>query len=533
MVDETFPGEVFLCDDSGTILRVYGGKSEALQQGRTFYSLVGEADQPRATRFWSNVIRSEPGTSDFLINLGGPARVRTCMAGRTPAGVLVVISDNSLELFGLYEELVRINSDQANELRRVLKELSVLKREGRARDDAMLTELSQVNNELVNTQRELAKKNRQLTNLNQQKNAFLGMAAHDLRNPLAGILGMSDILHDDLDRPEHRETMGEIRELATRMLSLVEDYLDLTVIEGGNLELKTGCIELTGLVHRYILIHDKQARKKGIALIPDIPEAPLRVTCDPGKVAQILDNLLSNAIKFSPTNGTVRVTLVAEQEKVLIRVDDTGPGVPDDKQEHIFTMFGTGEARTTAGEPSTGVGLAIVNRIVSAHGGTIAVHDSPLGGARFEVVLPLEGCAAAFSQNPDHEQETGEKSPAGRHALVIDDEPFNRKLLGSLLDKHGVTTTMAENGQQGLASLDNGAYSLVFLDLELPDMHGTEIARAIRSTPLREKLGPIPVIAVTGHTDPDIHEQCLHSGCTDILTKPIRPPDLARALKAI
>jgi signal transduction histidine kinase len=533
MFDESFPGAVFLCDDSGTILRVYSGKSKELQQGGTFHSLVGEADQPRATQFWSSVTRSEPGASDFLISLDGPARIHSCMAGRTSEGILVVISDNSLKLFELYEELVRINSDQANELRRVLKEMSVLKREGRTRDEAMLTELSQVNNELVNTQRELAKKNRQLTDLNQQKNAFLGMAAHDLRNPLAGILGMSDILHDDLDRPEHRETMGEIRELATRMLSLVEDYLDLTVIEGGRLELKTACIELNDLVQRYMLIHDKQARKKEITLVPDIPDAPLRVTCDPGKVAQILDNLLSNAIKFSPANGTVRVTLVAKQEQVLMRVDDNGPGVPDDKREHIFTMFGTGAARTTGGEPSSGVGLAIVNRIVSAHGGTIAVLDSPLGGARFEVALPLEGCAATFSRNLDHDQKTGDKSAVDLHALIIDDEAVNRKLLCSLLDKHGVTTTMAENGKQGLASLDSGTYSLVFLDLELPDMHGTEIARAIRATPLREKLGPIPVIAVTGHTDPDMHEQCLQSGCTDILTKPLQPRDLERVLKGL
>ena len=213
-----------------------------------------------------------------------------------------------------------------------------------------------------------------------------------------------------------------------------------------------------------------------------------------------------------------------------ILVNDSVPGVPEGQREHIFTMFGKAECRTTGGESSTGIGLAIVKRIVTAHEGSISVGKSSLGGAEFEVVLPMAGCSLETETGKTPAPEPRAPMHAPGHALIIDHELFNRKLLTRMLEKLRFTSMTAADASSALPLLQQERFPIIFLDLELPDMHGTELARRIRSEPLKSRLGEIPIIAVTGHTDSRTHDTCRTAGVTAILTKPITPEELEKAV---
>ncbi len=273
---------------------------------------------------------------------------------------------------------------------------------GRApRDDHHYEALSALNNELAAAQRELAKKNAELSRLNEQKNQFLGMAAHDLRNPLEVILTYSQFLLEEAAPALDRDQVlfvDTIRGSSEFMLRLVEDLLDLARIEAGELALDLAAVDLCALAERNVRLNRALAAKKGTTIdfvraagCP--PALPMRL--DAPKVEQVLNNLLGNAVKFSPPGSAVEVRLAVERPaeargRLLLTVADQGPGVPVDELERLFRPFVSHRARGTAGEKCTGLGLAIVQRIVEGHGGTIGVENRDGGGAIFCVSLPLD-----------------------------------------------------------------------------------------------------------------------------------------------
>lgn len=236
-----------------------------------------------------------------------------------------------------------------------------------------------------------------LTALNQTKNRFLGMAAHDLRNPLASVRGFSEILLGEATGPDNatsREFLGLIHNLSDEMLGMVNELLDVATIESGKgtLAIKPAC--LSDLVKTRLRLSRVTADKKGIVvqeMVEALPEFPF----DQSKVAQVIDNLVSNAVKFSPANSTVSVTLSTSQEKsrtyALFAVADQGPGLTAEDQSKLFGEFAKLSAKPTAGEKSTGLGLSIVKKIVTDHGGRIWATSTPGAGAVFQFMLPTEG----------------------------------------------------------------------------------------------------------------------------------------------
>lgn len=264
------------------------------------------------------------------------------------------------------------------------------------RDDRYFDELSRLNNDLATTQRELAKSNVELGVLNRQKNEFLGIAAHDLRNPLEVILTYSQFLLDEAEdslRPEHLEFVRTIRSSSEFMLRLVEDLLDVTRIEAGTLELDLATVDLGGLVERNVALNRVLAGKKGtrIELRCDGGLPPL--VLDEAKIEQVLNNLIGNAVKFSPPGSTVEVRVADGPEAAVISVRDQGEGLAPEEVERLFHPFQRGRARSTGGEKSTGLGLAIVKRIVEGHRGEVRVESAEGGGAIFSILLPKASAA--------------------------------------------------------------------------------------------------------------------------------------------
>ena len=254
-------------------------------------------------------------------------------------------------------------------------------------------ELTLINNELINAQRELQKKNRELESLNARKNEAMGIVAHDLRNPLVVIKMYSTFLLEDATgsaTAEQREMLATIRETSESMLEMVNDLLDFSAIESGKLRLERRSVDLIELVTRNVARNRMLARHLEIALLA--PPSNLLVELDPGKFEQVLNNLITNAIKYS-TEGAIEVGVNRTGAEAVVSVKDEGPGIASDELQELFVPFRRGKGRGAEGDISAGLGLAIVKRIVEGHGGRILVDSQPSQGTTFSVRLPLQaGC---------------------------------------------------------------------------------------------------------------------------------------------
>lgn len=232
----------------------------------------------------------------------------------------------------------------------------------------------------------------QLSRANAAKNKFLGMAAHDLRNPLASVRGLAEFLRDGTVgqlTPDQLDLVNTIHDASQSMLVLVNELLDVATIEAGELRIVTASHSLTELVEKSVAMANIEAARKGTRVVLD-HAAPVQAMIDTAKIRQVIDNLVGNAVKFSPPGSLVSVQLDSTPQGCSIAVCDQGPGVPESERDKLFKDFSKLSARPTAGEKSTGLGLAICRKIVEAHRGTIAVRNLPTRGCEFRVDLPLQ-----------------------------------------------------------------------------------------------------------------------------------------------
>lgn len=262
-----------------------------------------------------------------------------------------------------------------------------------AEAEEMRNTMINLNNELNNLTRELQKKNVQLDQLNQLKNQFLGMAAHDLRNPISSIMMFSEFIleSDDYDISDDLRKIIEVIKTSSKfMLRLLEELLDVVKIESGKLQLKYKKVRFEDFLKNNIDINALLAAKKDIKLVLNIPQPLPEVAIDPVKIEQVLNNLISNAIKFSHNKTTVTVSAFSSGQHILISVQDEGQGIPEKELQKVFVPFSNMSVKGTAGEESTGLGLSIVKRIVTGHLGRIWVESEPGKGSSFYFTLPLK-----------------------------------------------------------------------------------------------------------------------------------------------
>ena len=231
----------------------------------------------------------------------------------------------------------------------------------------------------------------QLSKANAAKNRFLGMAAHDLRNPLASIRGLAEFLRDGVVgplSPEQLDLIKTIHEASQGMLDLVNELLDVATIESGELKLSLESHNLTELIEKNIYLSNIEAAKKRTKIVFAAPGRAVLLPIDAGKINQVIANLLSNALKYSPAGSTITVELHRGKGTWAFSVKDQGPGIPENERDKLFKDFGRLSVKTTGGEKSTGLGLAICRKIVDAHRGTITAENLPKRGCEFRVTLP-------------------------------------------------------------------------------------------------------------------------------------------------
>ncbi len=256
---------------------------------------------------------------------------------------------------------------------------------------SVIVEKGRLVSELAAQKAEIERQNAELRRLNELKNTLLGMAAHDLRNPIGYIQMTSDFLlesgNEDLGAETQRRFLQDINNQARHMVQLLKELLDVTQIEAGKLELDPRPVDLREFLTDAVRRHGVMAAPKNTAiLLDDIPAATL--TADPPRLRQVIDNLISNAVKYSPSGSTVRVRAERLDSAWRISVQDEGPGIKPQDRDRLFKEFAKLSARPTGGESSTGLGLAITRRIVEAHGGQIGVDSEPGEGATFWFTLP-------------------------------------------------------------------------------------------------------------------------------------------------
>lgn len=388
-------GIALRCSTDGTIIRVVRddlGLAARMLVGARLEALVDPGVQQKLGAFIA-AVNQRNASFDWEITVPIDSGLLPLhFAGmRTDEGLLVIAARTRSALMQINTEMLRINNEQTNALRAMSKELASVSARNNDRDDSMFEDLTSVNNELANLQREMARKNAELSALNEEKNRFLGIAAHDLRSPLGVILSYSEFLESEaaavLDA-EQRNFVVAIRSTSQFMLRLIDDLLDVSQIEAGQLNLELQPVELVALLRHNIGLNRVLAARKQIVLDFEPAVARFSLLADAAKLEQVLNNLIGNAVKYSPPGALVTVRLEPAGAGATITIEDHGPGIPAADLPKLFKPFGRTSVRPTAGEKSTGLGLVIVRRIVAGHGGEVRV-DSEVGrGSRFIVDLP-------------------------------------------------------------------------------------------------------------------------------------------------
>lgn len=371
-------GLILRCDKNGMVQEiVLDSIGIGLEPPFLFTRLIDHNALGKALTFLSelNVNRT---SLDWELVLYNTPKVLHFSGIRTDNHVYIIGSENNQETQQLFEELMKITNEQATMIRQYIKR--------EAEESSLYDEISRLNNELVTVQRELAKKNAELEFLNAEKNRFLGMAAHDLRNPLHGILLQCDYLASVITDPAHLEIIRAIQDASNFMVSLIEDLLDYSKIESGSVNLDYEKVDLVKLVEDNLRINKTLAARHRIP-ISFIADSMAPVYTDPAKINQILNNLISNAIKFSSEEKEILVSLRDREQEYEIIVADQGKGMSEAQQEQLFKPFQKGE-RGLHGEKTTGLGLPIVKRIIDALGGTILVKSKEGEGTTVTVRLP-------------------------------------------------------------------------------------------------------------------------------------------------
>jgi len=234
----------------------------------------------------------------------------------------------------------------------------------------------------------LSRQTEELSKLNKTKDRFMGMVSHDLRTPLTVTSGVASALIEEVKDEEQLALLRLVGSSSKRMLTLIDDLLDVSRIESGILELHQREVDIAGLIDDAVTDNRLIARVKDILIGEDVPAGIGAVRIDPDRLRQVLDNLLGNAVKYSPAKTTVTVGARLLPDRLELWVQDQGPGIKKSESAVIFHEFIKGGARPTAGEPSYGLGLAIAKRLVELHRGTIRIDSEPGKGTRFTISIP-------------------------------------------------------------------------------------------------------------------------------------------------
>ncbi len=389
-------------------------------------------------------------------------------------------------------------------------------------------------NQYVAVSRDITRRKQQLGALRQAKreaqaasaakSEFVANISHEIRTPMNAILGFTDLcLEGDLV-PQQRKYLGNVKESAHTMLSLINEILDFSKIEAGKLAIESIPFDLdkelamvTSMTRQ--LVHTKEVE---LQLVQGA-KGPNILLGDPLRLKQILTNLTSNAVKFT-NQGKIQIIareLKRDDDSVEIEfsVCDSGIGMSQDKLNRIFQPFSQGDSSTTRKFGGTGLGLTISSQLIEKMGGKIEVESEPGIGSTFffrlSFLLPGEG---ELPDKPEDSLRQSFKQLRNTRVLLVEDNAINRELATEVLEHHQLLVDTASDGQKALEKLEQNQYDLVLMDIQMPIMDGYEATWIIRN---QLKLKKLPIIALTASTSTIVREKCMRAGMDDYVSKPI------------
>jgi PAS domain S-box-containing protein len=380
---------------------------------------------------------------------------------------------------------------------------------------------------LQQEQEKLLQTNKELARATRLKDEFLANMSHELRTPLTAILGMSEALQENTFgdiNPAQEKAIKLIEKSGEHLLSLINDILDLSKIEAGKLELEFAPTSVKTLCENSTMFVKQMAFTKKIELQTRIAKNIEQIQVDEFRIRQSLINLLSNAIKFTPAGGNVILSVELEEQEILFSVTDTGIGINPTDLDKLFQPFIQIDSSLNRQYAGTGLGLVLVERIITKHGGRVSVTSRVGEGSCFTLRLPYVPSSRKII--PENVETTSlstneTNAPLSVYPLILlaDDNEANRQTLDDYLSNKGYRMLLAYNGREAVEIVKTHRPDLVFMDIQMPEMDGLEATTLIRSDPA---IADIPIIALTALAFPEQADQCFYAGFNDYLAKPVR-----------
>ena len=369
---------------------------------------------------------------------------------------------------------------------------------------------------------------------------FLASMSHEIRTPLNGIIGLTEVLDDTTLSQEQKEFVSMIRESSNNLRVIVNDVLDVSKMNAGKMELESIAFDLFTKIEASVGIFKPKIAEKEISLnlVMD-PMIPRQVIGDPTRLSQVIINLVSNALKFTDKGG--KIDVLAEyieqgNDEVTFKVSvcDSGIGLTQEQQEKIFEAYSQATASTTRKSGGTGLGLMISNKIMNSMGTELKVESEEGKGATFFFVITMKVDTKPSVTVQKKEVEVVEKTQKKEvevtektqsfddiHVLVAEDNAINQKLIKIVLENFGLSVTLAANGEEAYEARINGAYQMIFMDIQMPVMGGVESTHRILEYEKEHGVAHIPIIALTANALPGDKEKYISEGMDNYATKPL------------
>jgi len=352
------------------------------------------------------------------------------------------------------------------------------------------------------------------------KGTFLANLNHEVRTPLSGILGMTDLLLETQLDEEQRDYISTVRLCAENLFHLLNATLEYSALTAGHLKLDETEFSLPEMVDSALATQREKTEAKGLKLTATLDAAlPQTMIGDAARIQDLLGHLLDNAIKFTH-HGSIDLTLTREGQVLKIEVRDTGIGIDPVRQARIFESFHQVDSGLSRTYPGLGLGLALVQKLLALMGGEISAESELDKGSAFTVRLPIRQAAASREKTARH-------TAGAPSILAVEDNPVGLKVLRHALKSRAVNVDTAADGAEAIRAAAARHYDLILMDLQMPHMDGLEATAAVRRLPGYEN---VPILALTANYSDEIRKQCQQHGMQDFLSKPVTASALWNAV---